>query len=182
MHRKVLSLLLVFCLLLGMIPFGGSALAAGSDTSISYTAHDQETLLSALSQIEESGDAVSKHEILITNGFSLNKTIVFPKDRNIILRGEAEPLHIISADGELLKTGGSMFVIPDYDSPTDKRVQIYGLELDACAPADKTVNVRIIWAGANADLLLGRSGIKTILRRAYVSGASNGGAAVYAGM
>lgn len=96
MHKRIFSLMLVICLLLNVLPVGGRAFAAGSDDAIQYTASDQSSLLEALAKIE-TADGSKRHDILITNGFPISQTIVFPKGKNITLRGDKNsPLYEIS--------------------------------------------------------------------------------------
>lgn len=178
MHKKISSLLLVFCMLLSMIPFGGTALAAGDEKTIHYEANDQASLLNALTLIKESDDTSAEHEILITSGFPISQTISFPTGKKIVLRGGNDPLHEIVAAGELLTSGGAMFVVPKYESPTTFTISICGLNLNANASETKSANVRIIEVGKNARLIVG--GTRTILQGGYVSGAGNGGAAIAA--
>lgn len=165
MPKKVLSMLLVVCMLISMIPVVGTALAADSEKTINYEANDQTSLLHALAQIKESSDDISKHKVHITSGFSITQTIVFPQGKDIILEGQNHPAVEITADKVLVASGGSMFEIPAYGTLSQYRVEIHRLLLNANRAAlqlNRSNGLTASGSDTNEDFIPAGGGRQTI--------------------
>lgn len=92
MHKKFLSLILVFCLLLGMLPHSLAAPAAAAERSPlvfqvikeGLDENDDGGLLKALKDAEKIGPAYGVVVIEISEDITLTKPAAFPSNVNII--------------------------------------------------------------------------------------------------
>lgn len=186
MQRKALSLILILCLLLGVLPNSLAAPAAAAERSPlvlqavkeGVDENDDGGLLKALKDVERLGPAYGVATIEIGSDITLTKPAVFPSNIDIILRSVTGKHYTIRASETFDKAKGlELFQVPSYDTYNDHGaiVQITDVTLDGNGL------VRSLFIGRNSQVILGRyeasKNMNTTLRNGYVSGTlANGGA------
>ena len=186
MQRKALSLILILCLLLDVLPNSLAAPAAAAERSPlvlqvvkeGVDENDDGGLLKALKDVERLGPAYGVATIEIGSDITLTKPAVFPSNIDIILRSVTGKHYTIRASETFDKAKGlELFQVPSYDTYNDHGaiVQITDVTLDGNGL------IRSLLVGRNSQVILGRyeasKNMNTTLCNGYVSGVStNGGA------